>query len=60
MFFFLHFLPLQKSILSVLTKTLTTLSAKKSADSLAAIESVSKGMVQNLGKFPLQLKCFLT
>ena len=41
-------------MLSVLTKALTTLSVKKSADSLAAIESVSKGMVGNLGKFSLK------
>ncbi|XP_078355934.1 polycystin-1-like, partial [Oculina patagonica] len=38
----------QNSMLTVLSKAVTTLSAKKSADSLKALESVSNGVVANL------------
>ena len=45
------FYPLQNSMLTVLTSAVTTLSAKKSSDSLKAIESVGNGLVANLGQY---------
>ena len=38
-------------MLTVLANAVTTLSAKQNADSLAAVESVSNGLVANLGEY---------
>lgn len=40
---------LQLSVLSILTTTVSTLSEKKTPDSLEAIESVGAGVMENIG-----------
>ena len=45
-------------MLSILSKTVSTLSEKKGPDSLQAIESVGSGVMKNIGKYVVLLKSF--
>ena len=43
-------------MLSILSKTVSTLSEKKGPDSLQAIESVGSGVMENIGKYVFLLE----